>query len=342
MPNSTRSITSSKSKPRPSQPKDHSSRLHDESDPSYYKKHRQRDPRSCWDGHRRYQPGHFTRAHHGQRRRWSFTLGTTGAQLAEARSSQFSKVSEAQLKAHGDMDEPIFQHMLRPGASHHITSRHGSNAETRGLGNALQGRARYVWCCCTAARCPVNIYPSTEAPPPPPSPAAVPASRVLPRHLGSFIGLETDPADRLTRTDLPCAQGAFSPPRGGDRRKVDAGARGLTIAGQVRCDAASLGVPCTNCVAFSIECKIPLPKRKRAQTRSKDSDRYGAVAGVCGLRAETWESVADRSTRTQRAGRTCSRPVARGGDDDHARRDDRWHRVGFASALAGRCHSDDA
>jgi len=43
---------------------------------------------------------------------------------------------------------------------------------------------------------------------------------------------------------------------------------------QVRCDAASLGVPCTNCVAFSIECKIPAPKRKKtANARTKDSDR---------------------------------------------------------------------
>ncbi|PGH06798.1 hypothetical protein AJ79_06440 [Helicocarpus griseus UAMH5409] len=37
---------------------------------------------------------------------------------------------------------------------------------------------------------------------------------------------------------------------------------------EVRCDAASLGVPCTNCVAFSIECKIPTPKRKKNQTKA--------------------------------------------------------------------------
>ncbi|EAW13400.1 CeGAL family transcription factor [Aspergillus clavatus NRRL 1] len=41
---------------------------------------------------------------------------------------------------------------------------------------------------------------------------------------------------------------------------------------EVRCDAASLGVPCTNCVAFSIECKIPTPKRKKNQTKSKDTN----------------------------------------------------------------------
>ncbi|KAK4165183.1 putative cutinase transcription factor 1 alpha [Cladorrhinum sp. PSN259] len=47
-------------------------------------------------------------------------------------------------------------------------------------------------------------------------------------------------------------------------------------ARKVRCDAASLGVPCTNCVAFQIECRIPNPKRKKAQagsiTSTKDSD----------------------------------------------------------------------
>ncbi|KAK9580470.1 Transcriptional activator of fatty acid utilization [Aspergillus fumigatus] len=43
-------------------------------------------------------------------------------------------------------------------------------------------------------------------------------------------------------------------------------------ARKVRCDAASLGVPCTNCVAFSIECKIPTPKRKKQQSKSKDTN----------------------------------------------------------------------
>nr|POE54434.1 cutinase transcription factor 1 alpha [Quercus suber] len=44
-------------------------------------------------------------------------------------------------------------------------------------------------------------------------------------------------------------------------------------ARKVRCDAASLGVPCTNCVAFSIECKIPTPKRKKTTSGKKESDR---------------------------------------------------------------------
>ncbi|KAK4083186.1 transcriptional regulator family: Fungal Specific TF [Purpureocillium lilacinum] len=50
---------------------------------------------------------------------------------------------------------------------------------------------------------------------------------------------------------------------------------------EVRCDAASLGVPCTNCVAFQIECRIPTPKRKKQSstpgqnTKDSDSDREG-------------------------------------------------------------------
>ncbi|TGJ80399.1 hypothetical protein E0Z10_g8361 [Xylaria hypoxylon] len=49
---------------------------------------------------------------------------------------------------------------------------------------------------------------------------------------------------------------------------------------QVRCDAASLGVPCTNCVAFQIECKIPQPKRKKTQANAaKDSDSERGDAG---------------------------------------------------------------
>ncbi|EME43927.1 hypothetical protein DOTSEDRAFT_71663 [Dothistroma septosporum NZE10] len=42
-------------------------------------------------------------------------------------------------------------------------------------------------------------------------------------------------------------------------------------ARKVRCDAASLGVPCTNCVAFSIECKIPTPKRKKTSGKKEES-----------------------------------------------------------------------
>ncbi|OMP87232.1 Cutinase transcription factor 1 alpha, partial [Diplodia seriata] len=52
----------------------------------------------------------------------------------------------------------------------------------------------------------------------------------------------------------------------------------LTKARQVRCDAASLGVPCTNCTAFAIECRIPTPKRKKtANKKETDSDRGSAT-----------------------------------------------------------------
>ncbi|KAH8690877.1 cutinase transcription factor 1 alpha [Talaromyces proteolyticus] len=44
-------------------------------------------------------------------------------------------------------------------------------------------------------------------------------------------------------------------------------------ARKVRCDAASLGVPCTNCVAFAIECRIPTPKRKKThQVKNRDGN----------------------------------------------------------------------
>ncbi|KAG6043524.1 Cutinase transcription factor 1 alpha [Claviceps sp. LM77 group G4] len=42
---------------------------------------------------------------------------------------------------------------------------------------------------------------------------------------------------------------------------------------KVRCDAASLGVPCTNCVAFQIECRIPTPKRKKPQNAGSQTNR---------------------------------------------------------------------
>jgi len=57
---------------------------------------------------------------------------------------------------------------------------------------------------------------------------------------------------------------------------IEHGHRAVTNVGsqqQVRCDAASLGVPCTNCVAFSIECKIPGPKRKKTAGK-KEAEPY--------------------------------------------------------------------
>lgn len=64
----------------------------------------------------------------------------------------------------------------------------------------------------------------------------------------------------------------------------------LTLA-QVRCDAASLGVPCTNCVAFSIECKIPTPKRKKTGGK-KDGDRYAQAQSTPGASA-AYSAISD-------------------------------------------------
>lgn len=66
-------------------------------------------------------------------------------------------------------------------------------------------------------------------------------------------------------------------PRAANRHTTEKDADGWNRR-KVRCDAASLGIPCTNCVAFQIECKIPTPKRKKTQTASttKDSDRYAS------------------------------------------------------------------
>lgn len=92
-----------------------------------------------------------------------------------------------------------------------------------------------------------------------------------------------DPLPRLTKenkvltasshTDLSCPQGTLAPTARQDSQKTSH----LHSPKQVRCDAASLGVPCTNCVAFNIDCRIPEPKRKKAQnvaTPTKDSGRY--------------------------------------------------------------------
>lgn len=71
-------------------------------------------------------------------------------------------------------------------------------------------------------------------------------------------------------------------------------------ARKVRCDAASLGVPCTNCTAFSIECKIPTPKRKKNQSKQKDD---GSVNGDS---SKDRSSTPDFRQPQQAQGRTLS------------------------------------
>lgn len=65
-------------------------------------------------------------------------------------------------------------------------------------------------------------------------------------------------------------------------------------ARKVRCDAASLGVPCTNCTAFGIECRIPTPKRKKTSNK-KDSDgeQTTIVPQESALRRESTATTAD-------------------------------------------------
>ncbi|KAK6391127.1 Transcriptional activator of fatty acid utilization, partial [Oleoguttula sp. CCFEE 5521] len=74
-------------------------------------------------------------------------------------------------------------------------------------------------------------------------------------------------------------------------------------ARKVRCDAASLGVPCTNCVAFSIECKIPTPKRKKTAGGKKESSSE---------RRESYAENDDRSPSAPQSGTiSTSIPAAR-------------------------------
>ncbi|KAI2635201.1 fungal-specific transcription factor domain-containing protein [Xylaria nigripes] len=90
---------------------------------------------------------------------------------------------------------------------------------------------------------------------------------------GTFVG----PFGSLTPT-APNSQGQLS-----FRRQRASRACETCHARKVRCDAASLGVPCTNCVAFQIECKIPQPKRKKTQanvTKDSDSERGDVGDGV--------------------------------------------------------------
>ncbi|KAI5868608.1 fungal-specific transcription factor domain-containing protein [Durotheca rogersii] len=108
-----------------------------------------------------------------------------------------------------------------------------------------------------------------------------PARPQPPQHLNSpsqstpasTSSRNTPPAPGSTSTQNSQGQMSF-------RRQRASRACETCHARKVRCDAASLGVPCTNCVAFQIECKIPQPKRKKAQTsttKDSDSDRGDVV-----------------------------------------------------------------
>ncbi|KAJ8123146.1 hypothetical protein ONZ43_g832 [Nemania bipapillata] len=86
---------------------------------------------------------------------------------------------------------------------------------------------------------------------------------------GTFGG----PSASLTAAQNAQAQLSFRRIARADNVHQELAKHAMPERHQVRCDAASLGVPCTNCVAFQIECKIPQPKRKKTQANAaKDSD----------------------------------------------------------------------
>ncbi|KAM5384979.1 hypothetical protein ACJA88_002826 [Fusarium oxysporum] len=99
---------------------------------------------------------------------------------------------------------------------------------------------------------------------------------------------QQQPESQLSAPALPAPSTSTSTSAGGESRATQLVLDFTTNSNinhhilQVRCDAASLGVPCTNCVAFQIECRIPNPKRKKTQgsgsqtNKDSDSDRGDA------------------------------------------------------------------
>ncbi|KAG7418148.1 Cutinase transcription factor 1 alpha [Fusarium oxysporum f. sp. rapae] len=96
---------------------------------------------------------------------------------------------------------------------------------------------------------------------------------------------QQQPESQSSATAPPAPSTSTSTSAGGVsfRRQRASRACETCHARKVRCDAASLGVPCTNCVAFQIECRIPNPKRKKTQgsgsqtNKDSDSDRGDAT-----------------------------------------------------------------
>lgn len=104
----------------------------------------------------------------------------------------------------------------------------------------------------------------------------------------------------MVSLDLPSAKGT---------RENDA-SRFMLTCNQIRCDASTRGLPCTNCIAFSVECKIHEPRRptiyrpqtpnsglgpENYQCDSTDSQNPKASALVATLQE------AARSLRTQQS-----------------------------------------
>ncbi|OQO05452.1 Cutinase transcription factor 1 alpha [Cryoendolithus antarcticus] len=109
-------------------------------------------------------------------------------------------------------------------------------------------------------------------------------------HLAAPAGASTLEMNGVMGTAAPSSQ---IPGHPSFRRQRASRACETCHARKVRCDAASLGVPCTNCVAFSIECKIPTPKRKKTAGGKKESSSE---------RRESYAENDDRSPSAPQSG----------------------------------------
>lgn len=97
-----------------------------------------------------------------------------------------------------------------------------------------------------------------------------------PRHRG-FAGRR-----RLTMTfistDLPCTQSPLRCRQLGRYVAHNSLRRDCARRSTINCESIQTNirtsVPCTNCTAFGIECRIPTPKRKKTASGKKEGEAY--------------------------------------------------------------------
>ncbi|KAF2850458.1 hypothetical protein T440DRAFT_489679 [Plenodomus tracheiphilus IPT5] len=117
-----------------------------------------------------------------------------------------------------------------------------------------------------------HSFMANSVPPAPPPLAAQPSNGTPPSANSQNVP-PGHPSFRRQRASRACESESKAPCNSPIIIVFATGSRRLL---QVRCDAASLGIPCTNCTAFSIECRIPQPKRKKTQgprTKTEGSER---------------------------------------------------------------------
>ena len=88
-------------------------------------------------------------------------------------------------------------------------------------------------------------------------------------------------------------------------------------------DANVVGAPCsTNCVAFSIECKIPTPKRKKTAGKKEESSERAESSkdGISPAGAETFSAPPPESFTPDKVGMntTAAIPKSEGSDQYYA------------------------